>query len=67
MAPTNSFDNNLKKLEEIANLLSQDDLSLEKGIKLFKEGMKIIAKCKTQLQKAKDEVETYLQSKENEA
>ncbi|MDK2920665.1 MAG: exodeoxyribonuclease small subunit [Desulfonauticus sp.] len=60
-----SFDQNLKDLENIVEKLNQEDLPLEEGVQLFKQGMEILEKCKEQLNKAKDEVKIYLENTKN--
>ena len=51
-----SFEEALKRLEEITQTLENEDVSLENSISLYKEGMDIAALCKNNLAKAKAEV-----------
>ena len=51
-----SFEEALKRLEEITQTLENEDVSLENSISLYKEGMDIAALCKNNLDKAKAEV-----------
>ena len=41
-----TFEESMEKLEEIANELEKNDLSLDESIKKFEEGMKISKHCK---------------------
>ncbi|MDQ7031795.1 MAG: exodeoxyribonuclease VII small subunit [Desulfonauticus sp.] len=65
MKSPSSFDSNVKRVEKIVSQLNQEDLPLEKGVKLFKEGMELIHKCRQQLQEAKDQVKIYLEEENN--
>lgn len=57
------FEEALEKLEEIVNTLENEEVSLEKSIALYKEGMAVSAICQEKLALAKGEI-TQLQ-KEN--
>jgi len=48
----NTFEDNLSRLEEIGKELDEGDLSLEKSIALFEEGIQLSKSCITALQKA---------------
>ena len=47
------FEEGIKKLEEIVNALESGNLSLEKSVELYSEGMKISVDCKKELENAK--------------
>ncbi|MEG0894227.1 MAG: exodeoxyribonuclease VII small subunit [Oscillospiraceae bacterium] len=49
----NNFEDNLKKLEEIISSLEKGDLSLEKSIEMYENGVKITAGLNRQLKEAK--------------
>ncbi len=51
-----SFEESLKKLEEIAEKLENKDTSLEESITLFEEGMKYSKKCSEILNNAKQKI-----------
>lgn len=61
-----SFEQNLKKIEKIVEALKEEDLPLEKGVSMFKEGMKLLETCKQQLKKAQDEVKIYLEEQDKD-
>lgn len=42
----------LKKLEEIAEKMQSDEISVEESLKLFEEGTKLVAFCREKLQYA---------------
>ncbi len=48
----NSFENNLKRLEEISNLLDGGEIGLEEAINLYEEGIGLSKTCINALQKA---------------
>jgi exodeoxyribonuclease VII small subunit len=48
-----SFEENMKKLSEIASELEKGDIPLEKSVELYGEGVKLSALCKNQLDNAK--------------
>ncbi|MDF1610970.1 MAG: exodeoxyribonuclease VII small subunit [Stygiobacter sp.] len=48
----NSFENSLKRLEEISNLLESGDVSLEDSIKLYEEGIILAKNCYSLLKEA---------------
>ena len=48
-----SFEESLKRLEEIVDTLEAGDTALEESIKLYEEGMTIAKSCMTQLNEAK--------------
>ena len=47
-----SFEENMKKLEEIATELEKGDLDLDTSVSKFEEGMKISKQCSEMLEKA---------------
>lgn len=40
-----NFEEAMKKLEEIANVLEKNDLELDEAVKKFEEGMELSKKC----------------------
>ena len=48
-----NFENALKRLEEISDLLENEDTPLEDSIKLFEEGIELKEYCEEKLKSAK--------------
>ena len=51
-----SFEESLKRLEEIVKHLERGDLPLEDSLSLFEEGTKLIHSCSTMLEAAEQKV-----------
>lgn len=51
-----SFEEKMKRLEEIAAALEKGDAPLEDSLRLFEEGTKLIADCGKQLETAEQQV-----------
>ena len=51
------FEEALNKLAEINEKLSEEDISLEDSVKLFKEGVELTKLCQKKLDDAKQEIE----------
>lgn len=47
-----TFEQSMRRLEEIVRLIEQGDTSLEDSLKLFEEGTKLVQQCNQQLDKA---------------
>ena len=62
--PNPSFEQGLERLEKIVQELEQTDLSLERALELFEEGMKLSAHCRRQLEEAENKVEILLKKAE---
>ncbi|KUG26588.1 hypothetical protein ASZ90_003571 [hydrocarbon metagenome] len=63
---TNSFEDSLRRLEEIAELLEAEDIGLDESIKLYEEGINLSKICYTKLKDAELKI-TQLKSRlENE-
>lgn len=60
------FEGALKRLEEIVTKLEEGDLSLEKAVKLFEEGMEISRFCGKKLDDAERKVEILLRQADGE-
>ena len=50
------FDAKLAELQRIVTRLESEDLPLESGVSLFKEGVALAKSCRKQLESAKNEV-----------
>lgn len=51
-----SFEDAMKKLEQIANELEKDDLDLDTSVLKFEEGMKISKYCSEMLENAEKKI-----------
>ena len=60
------FEDALKRLEEIVDTLEKGELSLEKSLKIFEEGVKLSRVCNKMLDKAEKKVEMFMQNKNGE-
>jgi exodeoxyribonuclease VII small subunit len=58
---TMTFENNLKRLEEILAALEHDQAGLDASLKLFEEGVEILRSASTELGKAETKVQTLLE------
>ena len=56
MAAKKTFEENMARLEEIVGKLEKGDAPLSDCLKLFEEGTKLIAQCRTELDKAEQQV-----------
>lgn len=54
------FEECLKRLEEIVDRLEKGDLTLEKSLELFEEGMRLSTSCRQELESAEGKVEILL-------
>lgn len=45
-----SFEENLARLEEIVVLLEDENITLERSVKLYEEGVKLAGKCTVELE-----------------
>ena len=51
-----TFENNLKKLENIVEQLESGEVDLEKSVKLFEEGMQLKKICEEKLKNAEIQI-----------
>ncbi|MBU0944112.1 MAG: exodeoxyribonuclease VII small subunit [Proteobacteria bacterium] len=58
-----TFENALTRLEQITEELEDGDLSLEKSLKKFDEGIGLVEYCNSTLTEAKAKVELLLEKK----
>ena len=56
MAAKKTFEENMARLEEIVGKLEKGDAQLSDSLKLSEEGTKLIAQCRTELDKAEQQV-----------
>ncbi|MFN3505608.1 MAG: exodeoxyribonuclease VII small subunit [Caldimicrobium sp.] len=59
-----TFEEALKKIEEILRALEEKDLELEKALSLYEEGLMLINYCEEKLKQARLRVDIILKSKE---
>ncbi len=51
-----NFEQTLKRLEEITNLLEKNEIPLDQSIELFEEGMKLKEQCEQYIQRAEKKI-----------
>ena len=51
-----TIEENMAKLNEINNLMSDSSIKLEESFKLYKEGVELVEKCKKQLADVEKEI-----------
>ena len=66
MAENKSFEESIKRLEEIVKLLDNGDTPLEQSISLFEEGVALSGYCNKLLQTANQKVVMLTQNKNGE-
>ena len=57
------FEKEMKRLDEIANKISSQDLPLDECLELYQEGQKIIKNLEKALQEAAEKVEKVIETK----
>ena len=60
-----SYDETFNKLEKIVDKMSDGDIPLEEGLKLFEEGMMLINNCKETLSNAELKVKKLISDSDN--
>ena len=53
---TKTIEENMARLNEINNLMSDSSIKLEESFKLYKEGVELVEKCKKQLADVEKEI-----------
>ncbi len=56
-----SFEGNLKRLEEIVSLMSEEKMGLDEAIKYYQEGTKLGAECLKKISSAEKEVKQLVE------
>ena len=56
----------MKRLEEIVSEMEQEKISLDKSLKLYEEGIGLVAKCSEELESAKRRIKILQQGKDGE-
>lgn len=62
----NSFENNMKELEEIVNSLESGKASLDECVTLFEKGVKLTDECVNMLNNAEQKIKILVESKNGE-
>ena len=66
MEKNNSFEENMKKLEDIATELEKGDLDLDSSVAKFEEGMKLSKECSEMLEKAEKKITMLIKGENGE-
>lgn len=66
MQETESYEEKMKKLEEIATELEKGDLDLDTSVSKFEEGMKISKECSEMLEKAEKKITMLIKGESGE-
>ena len=61
-----SFEDKMKRLEEIATELEKGDLDLDTSVTKFEEGMKISKECNEMLEKAEKKITMLIKGEDGE-
>lgn len=57
-----SFEELMKRLEEVTNKLEKEELNLDESVALFEEGMKLSKKCNETLENAEKRISILLEN-----
>ena len=60
------FEQSLRSLEEIVRKMEQGELTLEKSLEAFEEGVRLTRNCQTALQKAEQKVNILVKNSDGE-
>ncbi|MBI5047449.1 MAG: exodeoxyribonuclease VII small subunit [Deltaproteobacteria bacterium] len=60
------FEDALKRLEEIVDTLEKGELSLDKSLKIFEQGVRLSRLCNKMLDKAEKKVEILMRDEKGE-
>ena len=66
MEDKTSFEDNMKKLEEIAVELERGNLDLDTSVSKFEEGMKLSKECSEMLEKAEKKITMLIKGENGE-
>ena len=61
-----TFEQNLRRLEEIVRAMERGDVALEKSLKLFQEGTELVRSCGKLLDDAEQQVKLVLSGPDGE-
>lgn len=51
------FETRLERLKMVVEQLEAEDLALDKGVALYKEGLDLVKSCRTELRQARNEIQ----------
>ena len=57
------FEKEMKRLDEIVNMISSQDLPLDECLTLYKEGQEIVKKLEKALETAQEKIEKVIETK----
>ena len=60
-----TFEDLIRRLEEITDTLEKGQISLDDSMKLFEEGMKISKKCSSKLEEAENKITILINENNN--
>ncbi len=60
------IESSMKRLEEIVKEMEEEKLPLDKSLKLYEEGIGLVAKCSEELEAAKRKIKILQQGKDGE-
>lgn len=66
MATKKTFEENMLRLEAIVAQLEKGEAPLDESLKLFEEGTKLISECRTELDKAEQQVVKLMKGPDGE-
>ena len=66
MEEKTNFEDNMKKLEQIATELEKGDLDLDTSVAKFEEGMKLSKECSEMLEKAEKRITMLIKGENGE-
>ncbi len=55
-----SFEDSMKRLEEVVGKLEGEEVSLEESLKLFEQGVKLMRTCHLRLSEVEEKVQTLV-------
>ena len=61
MSEVLTYEENIKRLEEVVRLLEKGDITLEEGLTAFEEGVGLIKVCQQQLERASQRIQLLTQ------
>tara|TARA_R110000868_G_scaffold341425_1_gene602266 strand:+ start:6150 stop:6377 length:228 start_codon:yes stop_codon:yes gene_type:complete len=57
----NNFESNIEQLEKIVENLESNDLDLDKALKQFEQGIKLVKSCQISINKAEQKIQILTQ------
>ena len=61
-----SFEDSMKKLEDVVGRLEGEEVSLEESLKLFEQGVKLMRFCHLRLSEVEEKVQTLVADDEED-